>query len=137
MGKPSASSARSHPKFSVSFGATDVRWLPADSSRGPRVGLVTSLSGAPLLLVAGRCTYDRETDRAQDGAGASLRYTVEEWQAFIGGVTDGEFDDMTRSDDKQILLRDSKDPEGPILVFSPLQMNRFFAAIRSGKYNLV
>ena len=34
---------------------------------------------------------------SRDGEGAVLRFTPDEWQAFLGGVRNGEFDDFGRT----------------------------------------
>jgi hypothetical protein len=33
---------------------------------------------------------------SRDRGGAVLRFTLDEWQAFLGGVRNGEFDDFGR-----------------------------------------
>jgi Domain of unknown function (DUF397) len=39
--------------------------------------------------------------------------------------------------DDQIAVRDSKDPSGPILLFTPLEWRAFLAGVRDGEFDSV
>jgi hypothetical protein len=72
----------------------------------------------------------------------SLYYTPDEWQAFVLGVKDGEFDDMTdipeapREGELVVAIRDSKDPDGPKL-FAPVKAwSELLDDIKAGKRDL-
>jgi Domain of unknown function (DUF397) len=80
----------------------------------------------------------------RDGSpdGAALYYTPDEWQAFILGVKDGEFDDMGAVPDVPpggepvIAIRDSKDPDGPKL-YTPVNVWReLLDRIKAGEREL-
>lgn len=64
-----------------------------------------------------------------------LLYTPQEWVAFYYGVKAGEFQDFSAATG-DTLVRDSKDPEGPVLVLSKDTIQPFFDAIEDGKYDL-
>jgi hypothetical protein len=61
---------------------------------------------------------------ADDPDAPGLYYTADEWQAFLLGVKEGEFDDLAtgtqlpEGGERVIALRDSKDPEGPKLILT-------------------
>jgi hypothetical protein len=38
--------------------------------------------------------------------------------------------------DDQVAVRDSKDPSGPRLLFTPLEWRAFLAAVRDGEFDL-
>jgi hypothetical protein len=77
---------------------------------------------------------------AADGPG--LYYTADEWQAFILGVKEGEFDDMaspTRAPEgaeRVIALRDSKDPDGPKLILALEAWTELLITIKAGEREL-
>jgi hypothetical protein len=63
---------------------TDATWLRSTSSSGAGLEVATN------LLERDGFVYVRNTSDPQ-GAPV-LRFTRREWEAFIGGVNDGEFD---------------------------------------------
>lgn len=73
---------------------------------------------------------------------ASLYYTADEWQAFILGVKEGEFDDMAagpadpEGGERVVALRDSKDPDGPKLIFSADGWKDLLVAIKAAEHEL-
>jgi Domain of unknown function (DUF397) len=77
-----------------------------------------------------------------EGDGPGLYYTADEWQAFILGVKEGEFDDMAAGtqapDDAQrvIALRDSKDPDGPKLILALEAWTELLITIKAGEREL-
>jgi hypothetical protein len=74
--------------------------------------------------------------------GPGLYYTADEWQAFVLGVKEGEFDDMasgTRAFDaaqRVIALRDSKDPDGPKLILALEAWTELLITIKAGEREL-
>ena len=38
--------------------------------------------------------------------------------------------------DDQVAVRDSKDPSGPMLLFTPLEWRAFLAGVRDGEFDL-
>jgi hypothetical protein len=73
----------------------------------------------------------------------TLYYTADEWQAFVLGVKDGEFDGMAGSgpplgEDGQrvIALRDSKDPDGPVMVLAVAAWTDLLDAVKAGGHEL-
>lgn len=60
-------------------------------------------------------------------------YTPEEWVMFYYGVKAGEFNDQIAG---EILIRDSKDPDGSTFVLSKDIARAFFDSIDAGKYDL-
>lgn len=109
-----------------------------DSDGGPKVSFVRTSDSALLIMVEGRRVLRRDSFAAQTQTTAvALRYTTAEWDAFIQGVRAGEFEDYAAGPRTDLIpMRDSKDPEGPILIFTAVQMKPFFDAIRAGKYDL-
>lgn len=68
----------------------------------------------------------------------TLFYTSGEWRAFVNGVKTGEFDDLVAGKTSDLVpIRDSKDPDGPMLAFTVEHMRSLFSAIRSGKYDFI
>ena len=88
---------------------------------------------------ADRMVVLRDADHA-DAPG--LYYTADEWQAFILGVKEGEFDDMAGqtqvADGAQrvIALRDSKDPNGPKLILAIEAWAELLLTIKAGEREL-
>ncbi|MCO5973627.1 DUF397 domain-containing protein [Actinoallomurus soli] len=74
--------------------------------------------------------------------GTSLYYTPDEWQAFVLGVKDGEFDDMTavpvspQEGELVVAIRDSKDPDGPKLFVSVKAWSELLDRIKAGECEL-
>lgn len=62
---------------------------------------------------------------------AGLVFTPAEWHAFCLGVSDGEFDHLPQG-----YMRDSKDPDGTVLVVQTEHWGSLLEAVKSGKYNL-
>ena len=114
-----------------------VKKMKTDSEGGPDICVVAHPRGQ-LVLVQGDRTLGRDNLTIyKRNRTITLIYTAAEWNAFLQGVRDGEFDDLALGQYTDLIpMRDSKDPDGPALVFSPTHMNRFFMAIRSGKYDL-
>ncbi|MCH7231112.1 DUF397 domain-containing protein [Glycomyces sp. L485] len=73
--------AREHP-LKGRFDVDAARWVRPDAEDGTPGEL--EIGFAPDCLVAMR--------RADDPSGTILIYTPEEWEAFVGGVRDGEMD---------------------------------------------
>jgi hypothetical protein len=72
----------------------------------------------------------------QDDTGQRCYYTPGEWSAFILGVKDGEFDDMGDvGPDKLVAMRDSKDPDGVKLFFTPAVFRDFLEEAKKGGYD--
>jgi hypothetical protein len=81
--------------------------------------------------------------RAAGGADApGLYYTADEWQAFILGVKEGEFDDMasgaqvSEGAQRVIALRDSKDPNGTKLILAAEAWSELLVSIKAGEREL-
>lgn len=74
--------------------------------------------------------------------GPGLYYTADEWQAFILGVKEGEFDDMAAGSrapedaERVIALRDSKDPNGPKLILALEAWTELLITIKAGEREL-
>ncbi|HEV3497500.1 MAG TPA: DUF397 domain-containing protein [Actinomycetes bacterium] len=53
------------------------------------------------------------------------------------GVTHGDLGrvEVAHGDDR-IAVRDSKDPSGPMLLFTPLEWRAFLAGVRNGEFDL-
>ena len=79
---------------------------------------------------------------AGEPGGAALYYTPDEWEAFILGVKEGEFDDMAAGPqapaggERVIALRDSKDPEGPKLILSIGAWSDLLSTIKASGHEL-
>jgi Domain of unknown function (DUF397) len=79
---------------------------------------------------------------ADDAEGPGLYYTGDEWQAFILGVKEGEFDDtgsgaqMSEGAQRVIALRDSKDPGGPKLILAVEAWVELLITIKAGEREL-
>lgn len=129
---------RTDLKFRISLrDSINTKRFMRDREHGPQVSFVYVNIGQ-LILLEGLYTLNRRTINIEHNTKPiALRYTEKEWETFIQGVKDGEFDDFTSSSaQRHVPIRDSKDPDGPILVFTPLQIAAFFAAIKHGKYDL-
>jgi hypothetical protein len=81
--------------------------------------------------------------RGEGGVDApGLYYTADEWQAFILGVKEGEFDDMASgaqvSDGARrvMALRDSKDPNGTKLILAVEAWSELLVSIKAGEREL-
>lgn len=75
--------------------------------------------------------------------GASLYYTADEWQAFLLGVKEGEFDDMgaagtpvSDGGKRVVALRDSKDRGGPMLILTTDAWVQLLIAIKANEREL-
>lgn len=80
---------------------------------------------------------------ADDADSPGLYYTADEWQAFILGVKEGEFDDMAAAglrpaaDARRVIaLRDSKDPKGPKLIVAVEAWTELLVSIKAGEREL-
>lgn len=77
-----------------------------------------------------------------DPEAPGLYYTADEWQAFILGVKEGEFDDMasgvvaSEGAQRVIALRDSKDPNGPKLILAVEAWTELLITIKAGEREL-
>lgn len=88
---------------------------------------------------ADRMVVLRGADKAES---PGLYYTADEWQAFILGVKEGEFDDMaagaapSEGARRVIALRDSKDPDGPKLILAVDAWRELLVSIKAGEREL-
>jgi hypothetical protein len=79
---------------------------------------------------------------ADEPESASLYYTADEWQAFILGVKEGEFDDMaagapvSEDGERVVAMRDSKDPDGPMLILNAEAWTELLVSIKAGEREL-
>lgn len=90
-----------------------------------------------LIVVEGCQTLSAALVRVRHTRPVRLVYTVPEWDAFLRGVRNHEFDDLLEGSARDYMpLRDSKDPDGPVLLFMVAQMRSFFSALLQAKYNL-
>jgi len=79
---------------------------------------------------------------ASDPEGDWLYYTADEWEAFILGVKEGEFDDMAAGPEppaggeRVVALRDSKDPDGPMLFVAVSAWTDLLDSIKAADHEL-
>jgi hypothetical protein len=75
-------------------------------------------------------------------AGDALYFTPDEWEAFVLGVMDTEFDELAdayappQEGERVIAMRDSKDPDGPKLYVSVDAWKRLLGEIKNGYWHL-
>ena len=75
-------------------------------------------------------------------AGDALYFTPDEWEAFVLGVMDAEFDGFAEAyappedGERVVALRDSKDPDGPKLYVSADTWTRLLSEIKNGYWHL-
>jgi hypothetical protein len=111
--------------------------IPIDHRGSPAVSFAHTSSSVLILLEGMRLLDKISLAVKRQTQPVALRYTVKEWEAFVYGVKDGEFDDYASGPASDLVpVRDSKDPDGPVLVFSANQMKPFFRAIKTGKYDI-
>ncbi|HJQ09009.1 MAG TPA: hypothetical protein VJ836_06025 [Candidatus Saccharimonadales bacterium] len=81
------------PELDIPFDPNQIRRLPSDSLEGPIVGFVRGYTDEMFAIVESCMTYD-ENDHMIDRHPYLIPriYTRDEWEAFIGGASDGEFD---------------------------------------------
>lgn len=95
-------------------------------------------SDEPVIVVEGprRRTRFRAIIRVKRSRGR-LYYTPGEWSAWVLGVRDGEFDDMTEDApaDRVIAMRDSKDPDGTKLFVPVRTFKDYLDALKAKKYD--
>jgi hypothetical protein len=66
-----------------------------------------------------------------------LVYTPKEWVAYYLGAQTGQFEAVYEGHGHEpVLLRDSKNPEGPILVINRNEYRAVIDSLKAGKYNL-
>lgn len=124
-------------KQSLAIGPGRPRRFTPDHNGGSTVSFAHIPNGTLVLLEGGKVLGKDNLTVLESGPKVTLRYTTEEWRAFTSGVHDGEFDVYTSGQPSDLIpLRDSKDPDGPVLVFSVAQMASFLRAVRLGKYDL-
>jgi hypothetical protein len=71
--------------------------MPALESRPEWVKSSLSFANGNCVEVADLSAGEVGVRNSRDAAGAVLRFTPDEWHAFIGGVRNGEFDDFGRT----------------------------------------
>lgn len=59
-----------------------------------------------------------------------------EWKKSSRSGSTGNCVEVARNIPGIVAVRDSKDPEGPKLVFGPGAWNEFAAAVRNGRFDL-
>lgn len=85
-------------------------------------------------MVALRCPQRPEGD--------ALYFTPDEWQAFVLGVMDDEFDGLAQmyaapqDGERIVAIRDSKDPDGPKLYLSADAWGRMLGEVKQGMWQL-
>jgi len=132
---------RQDPKFSQEFDRQAIEWFDPDSLDilSPMIGFVETRDHQLLILLAGPVsgTVD-EKDRVigVEEKPAVLKYDAREWDAYIKGVKDGEFDDYYEKTEEIMAVRDTKDRQGPVLTFPMPGFAAFANAIKAGKYDL-
>jgi len=104
---------------------------------------VEFLDGSAVSVVhkyADRITVLRGVRGAES---ITLYYTSDEWQAFVLGVKDGEFDGMAdlgpplgEDGQRVIALRDSKDPDGLVMVLAVTVWSDLLDAVKVGGHDL-
>jgi hypothetical protein len=58
------------------------------------------------------------------------------WQKSTMSIANGACVQVKR-DDKMILLRDSKHPEGPVLTFTPVEWAAFLDGAKKGEFDRI
>jgi hypothetical protein len=124
-------------KYVLQYDERKAQTLSPDSEGGPVV-MFAPTNGETLIIVKGYATIDEDMSTVRKGKQPTmLRYSVDEWDAFIRAVYEGEFDDLLEgSDSDMIPIRDSKNPTGPKLVYQAGQIRQFFSGVRQGKYDI-
>lgn len=86
---------------------------------------------------------------SKDPGGPILRFTPDAWTAFQASLVDGAFEfakssysspsgecvEVATNMPATVAIRDSKDPDGPILCFTPDAWAAFRAAVVEGQLN--
>lgn len=62
--------------------------------------------------------------------------TVEAWRKSTYSTGAGECVEVARLADGNIAVRDSKQDDGPVLVFTPAEWEAFTAGVRDGQFDL-
>ena len=129
---------RRDPKFELSYKPEDIERFDPDSIGGPVVGFVYEedrtvrlVTFEHDLVVTSKEGGTLKVDRQREPA--CLLYTPGEWAAFCLGV---KADEAQMHDGQTVSLRDSKDPNGPILFFTFRIWRPFIDAIKDGKYSI-
>jgi hypothetical protein len=87
-------------------------------------------------------TWSKSSRSAGNGACVEWRkstYSADtaacvEWHRSAGHCNDGGCVEVTRHDVVQV--RDSKDPDGPVLTFTPGAWVQFIAGVKAGHFDL-
>lgn len=124
-------------RFRVYLNESKLAYMGPDCLGGPQV-CITFASGRKLIFLRGGNIFKFSKKLISEyPKDASLIYSEKEWLAFLNGAKHDEFDSIVNGDaTDSYLIRDSKDPEGPVLVFNKLQMTRFIRAVKKGKYDI-
>jgi hypothetical protein len=124
------------------FDARRVQRFEQDHQEGPIVGFINDDAGSVELIILEHTLVTHPKAQTSDGRPMcfhldepeQLVYNPKEWAAFTAGVYDGEFDDDFRENSFS-MIKDSKNPDGLIFIFTYDGFKSFIDAIKSGKYD--
>jgi hypothetical protein len=131
------------PKFDIAYDPALVVRFEYDHAEGPSVGFVNSEDGSTELVILNHTVVSHPVFLQPDGAYEAyiltepekLIYTPGEWVAFYAGVKNGEFQE-DYDNPHGAYIRDSKDTDSHIFVFTANGFRAFIDGIMRGKYDL-
>lgn len=57
------------------------------------------------------------------------------WRRPAGGADEGQNVEFAVLDDGQVAVRNARDPEGPVLVYSPAEISAFVDGAKKGEFD--
>ena len=57
------------------------------------------------------------------------------WRRPAGGTADGQNVEFAVLDDGQVAVRNARDPEGPVLVYTPAEVSAFVDGAKKGEFD--
>lgn len=57
------------------------------------------------------------------------------WRRPVGGADEGQNVEFAVLDDGQVAVRNARDPEGPVLVYTPAEISAFVDGAKKGEFD--
>lgn len=73
-------------------------------------------------------------NRREDGAGMTVDLTRAQWRKATASQGNGECVEVAFVPNA-VAMRDSKDPQGPVLAFTPKEWDAFLSGAKDGEFD--